>query len=246
METQRMEQQKSAQVATRTYSLQVRGWYGVFRGIIGFLVRLLSRFEIEGLEHVPGEGPYLLITNHLHWLDAPVAMVAFPYRSYVFAAEKWEKHWLLGPLMRSLDAIFVQRGQVDRKALRQAMGVLQGGGVLGLAPEGTRSKTGGLQRGRTGAAYMAIRAGVPVVPLVVTGQEKLFPSLKRLRRARVRAVMSAAFEPPAIPPGEKAGAELVQAFTDEIMLRLAALLPPEYRGVYRDVADKRPDLVLRS
>ena len=241
-----MQQEGSAQVGTKAYSLQVRGWYRIFRGIVGLLVRLLSRFEIVGPEHVPGVGPYLLVTNHLHWLDAPVTMVAFPYRSYVFAAEKWEKHWLLGPLMRSLDAIFVQRGEVDRKALRRAMGVLQGGGVLGLAPEGTRSKTGALQRGRTGAAYMAIRASVPVVPLVVSGQEKLFPSLKRLRRARVRVVMAAAFEPPAIPPGEKAGAEQVQAFTDEIMLRLAALLPPEYRGVYRDVADKRPDLGLRS
>jgi 1-acyl-sn-glycerol-3-phosphate acyltransferase len=230
----------------KAYPVQIRGWYRVVRGIFGFLIRLFSRFEIEGLENVPDQGPYLLATNHLHWLDAPATMAAFPYRTYVFAGEKWAKHWLLGPLMRSLDAIFVQRGEVDRKALRQAMDVLAGGGILGLAPEGTRSKTGGLQRGRTGAAYMSIRAQVRVLPAVAVGQAELLPSLRRLRRARVRIVFGPALEPPQIRPGEKAGTDQVQAFAEEIMLHLAALLPPTYRGVYRDAAAKRTDLVTRS
>lgn len=224
-----------------TYSLKVQGWYRVARGVVGFLLRVLARVEIEGREHIPDQGPYLLITNHLHWLDPPLMAAVFPHRPYVFAAEKWETHWFLGPFLRSLGAIFVRRGEVDRKALRQALGVLEGGGVLGLAPEGTRSKTGALQRGRSGAAYMAYRAGVPLVPVVATGQEKVFPCLRRLRRARVRVVYGPPFEPP--PVEGKASAQEVHDFSQEIMYRLAAMLPPEYRGVYQDVTEKRPELL---
>jgi 1-acyl-sn-glycerol-3-phosphate acyltransferase len=228
---------------TRAYSIQTQGWYGVFRGIIGFVIRILCRFEVKGLEHIPDHGPYLLVTNHLHWLDSPTLMVAFPYRSRVFAAEKWEKHWFLGPLMRSLGAIFVRRGEVDRKALRRALAVLEGGGVLGLAPEGTRSKTGAMQRGRSGAAYMALRSGARVLPAVVTGQERVFPALRRLRRARVRVVFTPAFEPAPAAARDKPSPAEVRALTDEIMYRMAAMLPAEYRGVYADVAEQRPDLL---
>jgi 1-acyl-sn-glycerol-3-phosphate acyltransferase len=224
----------------REYSLKLRGWYRVVRGIIGILLRILARIEVEGTEHIPEAGPFLLVTNHLHWLDPPLLAAVFPYRPYVFAAEKWEKHWFLGPFLGSLGAIFVRRGEVDRKALRQALGVLQGGGVLGLAPEGTRTKSGGLQRGRSGAAYMAYRTGVPLVPVVTMGQENVFPSLRRLRRATVRVVYGPPFEPP--PVEGKASPEEVHAFSRDIMYRLAAMLPPQYRGVYADVAERRPDL----
>jgi 1-acyl-sn-glycerol-3-phosphate acyltransferase len=227
--------------AEKTYALELRGWYRVVRGIIGILLRILARIEIEGKEHIPEEGPFLLVTNHLHWLDPPLLAAAFPYRPYVFAAEKWERHWFLGPFLGSLGAIFVRRGEVDRKALRQALGVLQGGGVLGLAPEGTRSKTGALQRGRSGAAYMAYRTGVPLLPVVSMGQENVFPCLRRLRRATVRVVYGPMFEPP--PVEGKASVEAVRALSQDIMYRLAAMLPPQYRGVYADVAERRPDLL---
>jgi 1-acyl-sn-glycerol-3-phosphate acyltransferase len=236
-----MERSTTDPVEGTAYPPEVRGWYRVMRGIIGFLIRLLSRFEVVGLENVPAQGPYLYVANHLHWLDPPVLMVAYPYRSHILAAEKWGRHWLLGPLMRSLDAIFVQRGEVDRKALRRALAVLKRGGVLGMAPEGTRSKTGAMQRGRSGAAYMAYRAGVKLLPAVATGQEKVFPSLWRLRRAKVRVVFGPVFEPP--PVEGKASAAQVHAFAEDIMYRLAAMLPPEYRGVYDDVAEVRPDLL---
>lgn len=223
-----------------THSLEIRGWYRVARGIILLLLRILSRLEIEGLEHVPDKGPCLLVANHLHWLDPPLLACAFPHRAVLFAAEKWENHWILGPFLRSLGAIFVNRGEVDRKALRQALAHLEGGGILGLAPEGTRSKTGAMQRGRSGAAYMAFRTGASLVPVVAWGQEELFPSLWRLRRATVHVVFGPPFEPPRVEG--KASAAQVHAFAEEIMYYLAAMLPPEYRGLYKDVAEVRPDL----
>lgn len=225
----------------RTCSLEIRGWYRLIRGIIRFLLRHLSHLEVEGLEKIPDQGPYIVVTNHLHWLDPPVLLAVLPHRAHVFAAEKWERNLVLGPLFRSMGAIFVQRGEVDRKALHQAMAVLRGGGVLGMAPEGTRSKTGALQQGRTGAAYMAYQTGAKLVPAVVTGQKLVFPSLWRFRRAGVRVVIGPPFEPP--PVEDKVSAAQVRAFTTEIMYRLAAMLPPEYRGVYADVTEKRPDLV---
>jgi 1-acyl-sn-glycerol-3-phosphate acyltransferase len=224
-----------------SHPLEMGTWYRIVRGVVGFLLRLLSRLEIVGLEHVPAQGPYLLLVNHLHWLDPPALAVAFPYRSHLFAAEKWERHWFLGPLLGSLDAIFVNRGEVDRQALRKAMAVLRDGGVLGMAPEGTRSKTGGLQRGRSGAAYMAFRTGARLVPIVITGQEKVFPSLWRLRRATVHVVFGPPFEPPAVDG--RADSAQIHEFTEEIMYRMAAILPAEYRGVYSDVEEQRPDLM---
>lgn len=229
----------------KTYSLEIRGWYRVTRAIVRLLLRLLTRTEVEGLEHVPDEGPYLLLTNHLHWLDPPALMAAFPYRGYVFAAAKREKHWFFGPLFRSLNAIWVHRDEVDRKALRQALAVLQGGGVLGMAPEGTRSHTGTMQRGHGGAAYFAYRAGASVVPVVVTGQEHAVAALKRLRRARIRIAFGRPFAPPPVPSEERVSAPEIRAFTDDIMYHLAAMLPPQYRGMYSDVAAKRPDLIVR-
>jgi 1-acyl-sn-glycerol-3-phosphate acyltransferase len=235
-----MVKEHDSEAGTKTYSIEIRGWYRVTRNIIRFLVFLLARVEIRGLEHAPDKGPYLMITNHLHWLDPPLVMLAYPYRSHVFAAEKWEVHWFLGPFMRSLDSIFVQRGEVDRKALRQAMAVLEGGGIMGLAPEGTRSKTGALQRGRSGAAYMAFRAGVPLVPIITWGQEKVFASLRRFRRPTIFVVIAPPFSAPEIEG--KASAAQVHEFSEEIMYRIAAILPPEYRGVYADLEEERPDL----
>jgi len=94
------------------------GWgYRIIRGVIGFLFRTLTRLEVKGLELVPDHGPYLLVVNHLHWLDSPLLMVAMPHPVRVFAGEKWGKHWFIGPMMRLVNAIFVNRGEVDRRAL---------------------------------------------------------------------------------------------------------------------------------
>lgn len=225
------------------YSLRMGARYRLVRAIIGSLVRLFCRLDVRGLEHVPDTGPYLLLINHLHWLDAPLLMTAFPHRAWVFAAAKRENHWFFGPLFRSLDAIFVRRGEVDRKALRKALSVLKGGGVLGVAPEGTRSPTGGLQKGRSGAAYLAYHSRVRMVPVVATGQMAVFPPWKRLRRAPLQVVFGPAFGPPETSEGKKPSGAEIRALTEEIMYRLSAMLPAEHRGVYSDVAEKRPDLL---
>jgi 1-acyl-sn-glycerol-3-phosphate acyltransferase len=207
--------------------------YPVIRGVIGFLVRNLTRLEVQGREQVPDQGPYILVANHLHWMDSPVIMTVLPHPARVFAGEKWAGRFLIGFLLKSVNSIFVNRGEVDRKALREALATIKAGGVLGMAPEGTRSKTGGLQRGRSGAAYLAFHSGATLVPVVCTGQQHTIPSLLHLRRARVRVVFGQPFKAP--PVEGKVTTAHLDAFTEEIMHHLAALLPPEYRGVYADV-----------
>jgi len=228
----------------RQYPVGNVGWYRAVRAVIATLVRLLTRFEVHGQEYIPNQGPCLFVTNHLHLLDSPIIMTAIPYRVYVFAGEKWENHLLFGPLMRSLDAIFVERGEVDRNALRKALAVLAGNGFLGVAPEGTRSRTGALQQGHRGPSYIALRTGVTLVPLAATGGPEVFSELRRLRRARVRVVFGQPFRPPALASGQRPSVQQQHELTDEIMYRIAALLPAEYRGVYGDLPEKRPDLLV--
>jgi 1-acyl-sn-glycerol-3-phosphate acyltransferase len=206
--------------------------YRFVRALVGFLLRLLFHIEIIGVDRLnQAKGPLLIVANHLHWLDPPIVFAIVPLRTTVFAADKWGAHPIFGPLFRLVgNAIFVNRGEVDRQALGKALAVLRAGGVLGIAPEGTRSKTGTLQRGRSGTAYLASRTGAPILPIGISGQEKAFRTLVRLRRPTIRVMVGEPFTLPGTPNLVKG--EHLDAYTDQIMRRLAELLPPEYRGDY--------------
>ena len=202
--------------------------YWVGRACIRFLLRLLARWEVIGLEHVPPHGPYIIITNHLSYLDPPVVMALMPSRVTVLVADKYRRH-PFGLLIRLVDPIWIRRGEPDRQALRDCMRLLEGGGVLGLAPEGTRSKTGGLQQGKTGAAFVAVKTNALIVPAVVSGTERALSDLARFRRPHIRCAIGEPFRLE-MPAGH--GEHRLDTLTEEMMLRMAAVLPPEYRGVY--------------
>ncbi|HEY4689615.1 MAG TPA: lysophospholipid acyltransferase family protein, partial [Anaerolineae bacterium] len=118
----------------------------------------------------------------------------------------------------------------SRDALRIALNELAHGTSFGIAPEGTRSRTGALLEGKTGAAYLATRARVPIVPSVVWGTEKIKHNLRRFKRTPVCIRVG---EPFRLPEG-RADSDKLREYTDLIMRRLASMLPPEYRGVYAD------------
>ena len=208
-------------------------YYQLLKSIVRLIFRLFTDWEVVGLENVPSGGPFITVSNHTHWLDPPLIMASLPCRVYPLAADKWRRRPVIGQLMASVGAIFVLRGEVDRRALRKAMEVLEEGKVLGIAPEGTRSKTGALQKGRGGAAYIACLTGVPLVPVGVIGVEKTLGELRHLRRPHVQVVIGQPFTLPPLPhkPGGKS--ERLKEYTTQIMHRIAELLPEEYRGVYR-------------
>jgi 1-acyl-sn-glycerol-3-phosphate acyltransferase len=206
-------------------------YYRIVKMIFSLIYRLLARIEIIGAENVPQEGPYIVVCNHISSFDPPLLLIALPARMTVLAANKYQSHPVFGPFLSSMGAIYVRRSEVDRQALRACLDVLRGGGIMGMAPEGTRSPTGGLQEGRTGVAYLASRTGVPILPVAITGTEKMLASLKRFHRGQMKAVIGETFTLPVTE--RKARGKQLKEFTELIMRRLADMLPEEYRGVYR-------------
>ncbi|MGH2626678.1 MAG: lysophospholipid acyltransferase family protein, partial [Anaerolineales bacterium] len=149
-----------------------------------------------------------------------------------WAAEKYQRHPVYGPFLRMGGGVFIRRGEVDRGALGAALAVLRQGKIFGIAPEGTRSPNGGLIRGRTGVAYLAYHGDVPIVPAAVTGTERVRADLSRLRRPAFTLTIGRPFHLPHL--GHEPRPEDLRRGADEVMCRIAALLPPAYRGVYAD------------
>lgn len=217
---------------SRTFRKPAPDWFyfGV-RSLFSFWVNLLIHPEYVGRDNLPAEGAYLLTSNHLSFFDSILIFCVIPQRLVALGADKWRRTPGLAQFMEAVGTIWVARGEVDRDALKATLEVLKRGGHMGMAPEGTRSRTHVLQPGKTGAAYIADRTQVPIVPIGQAGTERVIASWKRLRRPRVRLVVGTPFRLPG--NGRAKGAEL-DAHTEEIMCRIAALLPPEYRGVYAD------------
>lgn len=207
--------------------------YRVFRSLVAVLLKILTHCEVEGKEKLPPGGPLLLVFNHLAWWDAPLGMAILPWRITGIAVKGLQDVPVTGQLLSLGGVIWVDRGRYDRQALRQALGVLKEGGVLGIAPEGRMSLTGALERGKPGPVFIAQKADVPILPVAITGTEKLLRNLRSFRRTHITVTIGKVFR---LPEDETYGSrkEELQAQADFIMERLAELLPPEYRGVYTD------------
>ncbi len=209
--------------------------YWFARSLIKLIIRLTCRLEIHGLERLPKTGAFAVASNHLGRLDPLLVYYLLDRRDIIMlVAEKYRENALARWFVRQLDGIFVDRFEADFRAVRQALTRLRGGGLLVLAPEGTRSPTGALIEGHHGISYLAAKAGVPIYPVGITGTQDraVLANFKRLRRARVVGVVGEPFTLPGI--SRQARDETLEAYTGEIMCRIAALIPPEYRGVYAD------------
>ena len=209
--------------------------YSFVRFLAIAFFRAASRMTILGVENVPAEGGFLLTTNHLSFVDPELILAAVPRRIRVFAAVKYRRNPFIHYFFDAMGCVWVRQFEADHQALREAINHLKSGGVLGMSPEGTRSKkTHALARARGGAAMLASRSGAPVLPVAVWGTETFFRDLRRLRRPRIFARIGKPYALSA--PARAKGTEL-DAATDEIMLAIAALLPNDYRGEY--AADPR-------
>jgi len=194
---------------------------------------VLTERDVEGLENLPPHGPYILTINHLSYFDTPLIYGLIGGEHLTgWAAEKYHRHPLFGPIVLLGGGIFIRRGEVDRSALASAVEWLKQGKVFAMSPEGTRSKTSALARAKTGAAYLAHQVNVPIVPAAISGSEKLGQTLLRLRRARLVVRFGKLFHLPPLQEGDRVAG--LRKHTDEIMCRIAALLPPAYRGFYAE------------
>ncbi len=210
---------------------------GLLRGVSRGLVRGLTRTEVVGRENFPRRGPALVVFNHLGDGDVVMMLAVSPVALEFMAKIDMPKDMpLIARLAEAYGVIWVHRGRPDRRALRAALDGLAEGRVLAIAPEARYSLTGALEPATEGAAFLALRSGVPVVPVALSGTENanLYTNLKRLRRPAMRVQIGQPFYL-SQREGETRRAAIRRG-TEEMMCRLAGLLPPAYRGVYADCA----------
>jgi 1-acyl-sn-glycerol-3-phosphate acyltransferase len=208
--------------------------YRTLRSIVRFFMKIITDIEVNGMEKLP-QGNVIVAANHLGRLDTAALLCILDREDIIMpVAEKYKDHPLYGAIGRAVNAIWLNRFDADYSALRQILARMEQGGLLVIAPEGTRSKTEALQESKMGVAFLASKSGYPVLPVAVTGTEDrgIVENLKHLRRSNITATAGELFTIQ-IPKG-KGREQAMREATDEIMCQIAALLPKKYRGVYAD------------
>lgn len=203
----------------------------IVRAALARLLGLMTRREVSGLEHIPREGPCLLVFNQRSVLDTPLVSTLVPREDVTgLVARDYRRNPIYRWLVEWGGGVWITRCSGDRGALDAALGALERGWVVGISPEGRRSRTGGLVEGKPGPAFLAKRSGAPVVPVGFTNTERIAGSIARLRRQRVTIRVG---EPFRLAPFERGSHRAqLRADTDLVMCRIAALLPASERGAY--------------
>ena len=201
------------------------------RVLIRILVFPFATWEVKGRENVPAQGPLLIACNHLHLADPPIVAASFKLKSVFMAKEelwrnRWSRFWVA-----NFGAFPVRRGGIDREAIRQAEYWLNRGVSVIMFPEGTRSSDARMKPALPGASFIALHMGVPILPVSIAGTEK-FRNLKWcfFHHPRITVTFGHPFIPP--PTDGKSTKDQRNELMNDIMRRIAALLPQEYRGVY--------------
>ena len=185
----------------------------------------VAPIHVEGLANLPRAGGYIVVANHISWYDPPAIEFALNVPLRYMAKKEVFGVPLIGGILRGIGNFPVRRGESDRGALETALRVLAAGQPLGYFPEGTRSRSGAMQRAKPGIGFLARRSGAPLVPVAISGTPQAgFPVWPRGRiDVRVGAPFSVA---------ELGGDRDDQALADAIVARVAALLPPHMRGLH--------------
>ncbi len=195
---------------------------------------LLANFEVVGGENVPDQGAFVLATSHISRLDTPFLMMATSRTDIVgMVAKEYENAPFFGPFLRKLGVIWINREGYDFEAFREASAFLKKGGIVGLAPEGTRSRDGQLHEGKPGAVLLAVKNKVQIIPAAVLGSADMMSRFLKLKKMQVKVIFGKPFDLP--KPGEgQSEKDILELGTTEIMCQIATLLPEERRGFYRD------------
>jgi 1-acyl-sn-glycerol-3-phosphate acyltransferase len=153
-------------------------FYSFARSVVNTVLKPIYRIEVIGRENIPSEGGVLLCANHIDNLDPPVVGITATRPVHFMAKDELFSMPVLGKIVSNLNAFPVKRGMSDREALRKGLAILKEEKVLGLFPEGTRSKTGEIGKGLAGAGFFALRSDAYVVPCAIIGPYKAFNKLK--------------------------------------------------------------------
>ncbi|MFM8426963.1 MAG: lysophospholipid acyltransferase family protein [Chloroflexota bacterium] len=188
----------------------------------------------NGMDKVPAKGPLIIITNHTGQVEVPVfATMLQPRKITGWGKAEAFENLFLRWVFWAWDIIPVHRGEADMTALKTALRLLEEGRIFGVAPEGTRNKTGILRKGLPGAAILALKSGAPVIPVVHWGGEVFLKNLKQFKRTDFHIRIG---DPFYVKADGKVTSEMRQEIVDEMMYKIAAMMPEEYRGEYSNMS----------
>ena len=207
-------------------------FYYVGRLLVRILLLLLTRWQVKGRKNIPNQGPVLVVVNHLNLADSPLVAVSLGRKAIFMAKEELFRSRFSSYFVGKFGAFPVHRGQLDRKAMREAERVLAEGLALVMFPEARRSKNAQLQPAFPGSALIALRSDAPVLPVAITGTERIKGAAWLLRRPQITVNIGQPFHLPPVN-GKLSKTELAE-LTNFIMGHIAELLPVEYRGIYAD------------
>ncbi len=206
-------------------------WFYYVAGVLlRGLFSLLTRWQVKGRENIPREGPVLVVANHLNLADPPLLGVSLGRTVIFMAKEELFRSRLAAYFVSGLGSFPVHRGKLDREAIRQSERILAEGRALLMFPEASRSQSAQLQPAFPGSALIASHSGVPILPVGISGTEKIKGIGWILRRPRLTVNIGQPFYLP--PADSKLTRAQLDEHTELIMRRIAELLPPQYRGVY--------------
>jgi len=199
--------------------------------VINIYIQITCRLHTDEMSKFPTRGPLIVISNHTGQIEVPAFFALLQPRQITGWAkiETWD-NWFLNWVFNVWGIIPIKRGEADTSALRKAEEALKNGFIFGIAPEGTRNKTGRLLRAYPGAVLLAVRTGVPILPVAHWGGEVYLKNLKRLKRTDFHVRVGEPFRLKI--EGLKMSKVVRQQIADEMMYRVAELMPQEYRGAY--------------
>jgi 1-acyl-sn-glycerol-3-phosphate acyltransferase len=203
--------------------------------LVRFLMKMVLRFEIRGIENIPTTGPLVIVINHIAFLDPVLVLGSFPRLAIPMAKVEVLQSRVWGWLLKTYGAIPVRRGEVDMNAVRSALRVLKQGEAVLLAPEGTRSPTYQMQPAKDGAVILALRGQAQIVPVAITGTHRVKAHWRKFRRPPIHCLVGKPFRLQSSWGNGRPSRSEISIMTEQVMYRLAAQLPPEFRGVYSNV-----------
>ncbi len=209
----------------------MQAWYDFATGGVRVLLRVLARWEVVHAAPVPRHGPLLVVANHVNFLDPPIIAASLPRTVSFMAKEELMHAPVLGWIVSNYEAFPVRRGEADRQALRTAASLLDRGRAVGIFLEGTRSPDAQMQRARPGAAVIASMTHCPILPVAISGTQRLRSAGGFLGRPVIRVTTGVPFSLDELEVGPGSGRS--QRLADAMASRVAQLLPPAYQGIYR-------------
>jgi 1-acyl-sn-glycerol-3-phosphate acyltransferase len=217
-----------------SYATFVPAFYWGCTHLLRLVLWVVGRWRVEGRENVPATGALLIVANHLSNPDPPILAAAILKRRIRFMAKVELYKYPFGVVPRLYGAFPIRRFDADLAAMLNAERILKKGEVLGMFPEGTRSRTGFIGEPHPGTALLALRSGATVLPCTIIGTEQIRSLAKLLRKPRITVIIG---EPMKVEPVRRPSEEQVTALTKEIFDRVRSRLPAKYLPAYTESQD---------